>query len=408
MASRSGETGRPGRGARTIMTCVPTFPNDSPSAKDPTPASETSVNAAEAAPRPRFADLLVRPFDVRSISLTGLFILAVFYTMYFTRSFLLPIVLSLLLMYLLRPVVRFLGKLKLKPPLASAIVLLSLVGVIGWSVSLLAAPAASWVEKAPYSMQQLKQKLVPLRQRMARVSQASTEIEKIAAPDPAAGAPAPAAVEVKQHPLTDTLYGRTPELAMDAVLLLILLYFLLAYDGMILTKVIKLTPRLADKKRAVSIAHDIETHVSRYLLTITLINLSLGIAVGAAVGFLGLKNPIMWGVMVALLNFIPYLGALSGIICMTLGAVLSYDSFGYAMIFPAVYLTLATLEGNFVTPFVMGRSLTLNPIMILLSLTFWGWMWGIAGVILAVPILAAFKIFCSHVEPLEPVAEFLS
>ena len=106
--------------------------------------------------------------------------------------------------------------------------------------------------------------------------------------------------------------------------------------------------------------------------------------------------------------FVPYLGALTGIVCMTLGAVLSFDSFSYALVFPAAYLILAILEGNFITPWVMGRSLTLNPVLVLLSLTFWGWMWGIAGVILAVPILAAFKIFCTYLEPLEPVAEFLS
>ena len=93
----------------------------------------------------------------------------------------------------------------------------------------------------------------------------------------------------------------------------------------------------------------------------------------------------MWGVMVAVLNFVPYLGALTGIICMTLGAVLSFDSVGYALLFPLSYLVLATLEGNFITPLVMGRSLTLNPVLVLLSLTFWGWMWGIVGVILAVP-----------------------
>jgi predicted PurR-regulated permease PerM len=88
--------------------------------------------------------------------------------------------------------------------------------------------------------------------------------------------------------------------------------------------------------------------------------------------------------------------------------VLSFDSFGYALLFPAVYLGLATLEGNLITPLVMGRSLTLNPVMILLSLIFWGWMWGIVGVLLAVPILAAFKIFCAHINPMRPVAEFLS
>ncbi len=93
---------------------------------------------------------------------------------------------------------------------------------------------------------------------------------------------------------------------------------------------------------------------------------------------------------------------------MTLGAVLSFDSVGYALLFPLSYFVLAALEGNFITPIVMGRSLTLNPVLVLLSLTFWGWMWGIVGVILAVPILAAVKIFCSYIEPMEPLAEFIS
>ncbi|MGH7935722.1 MAG: AI-2E family transporter, partial [Chthoniobacterales bacterium] len=89
-------------------------------------------------------------------------------------------------------------------------------------------------------------------------------------------------------------------------------------------------------------------------------------------------------------------------------AVLSFNSIGYALIFPTCYFVLASLEGNFITPLVMGRSLTLNPVLVLLSLMFWGWLWGIVGVILAVPILAAFKIFCAHIEPMEPLAEFLS
>jgi predicted PurR-regulated permease PerM len=190
--------------------------------------------------------------------------------------------------------------------------------------------------------------------------------------------------------------------------MLILLYFLLAYDGVFLGKLIKLLPTLSDKKRAVLIAHEIEAQISRYLFTVTLINLCLGTAVGTAVGLLGLPNPMMWGALVAGLNFVPYLGALTGIILMTLGAALSFSSLSYALIFPGVYFLLATLEGNFITPFVMGRSLTLNPVLVLLSLMFWGWMWGIAGILLAVPILATFKIFCSHIEQMEPLAEFIS
>lgn len=376
-----------------------------PSANVDDSQSNDQPDSAKPPPRLRMRDLMRRPFDIRSIALTGLFVLALFYTMYFMRSLLLPLVLALLLSYLLRPIVRAGARLHIPPPLSAAIILLSFFGLIGYAASFLATPATGWLEKAPYSLQQFQSKLIPLRGPMQNVAKASGEIEKITTSEVQQAKPA---VEVKRHPIADILYVRTPELIVSAVMLIILLYFLLAYDGVFLTKLIKLLPTLADKKRAVSIASEIETHVSRYLLTVTLINIGLGFAVGTGAGLLGLPNPVMWGAMVAILNFVPYLGALTGIICMTLGAVLSFDSFGYALVFPAVYLLLAILEGNFITPWVMGRSLTLNPVMVLLSLSFWGWMWGIAGIILAVPILAAFKIFCAHIQPIEPIAEFLS
>ena len=355
--------------------------------------------------RTRLQDLMHHPFDIRSLALTGLFVLAILYTVYFMRSILLPLVLALLLSYLIRPLVRVCVRIHIPPPLSAAVILLALVGSVGYGLFLLATPAAGWLEKAPYSVHQLQSKLLPLRKPLQTVSKASGEIEKLTTPP---GTEPKPAIEVKTHPIADVLYLRTPEFIVSAVLLLILLYFLLAHDGVFLAKLIKLLPTLADKKRAVSIAHEIETHVSRYLLTITLINLGLGTAVGTAVGLLGLPNPIMWGSMVALLNFVPYLGAFTGITCMTLAALLSFDNVGYAFLFPAVYLGFAALEGNFITPWIMGRSLTLNPVVVLLSLAFWGWMWGIAGIILAIPILAAFKIFCAHIKSTEPIAEFLS
>jgi predicted PurR-regulated permease PerM len=354
--------------------------------------------------RLRVADLLQQPFDVRSVALTGLFILAIFYTIYFLRAVLLPVVLAWLLSYLLRPIVRALSRIKIPPLIGAALILVTLLSAITLGVSALTAPAADWLAKAPSGFKQLEYKLLPMRRSMAEVAKAGGEIEKLATPDSSTKM----AVEVKRHPITETLYMRTPEFVTNLVLLVILLFFLLAYDGVFIAKLIKLLPTLTDRKRAVSIAHDIESQVSRYLFTVTLINCCLGIAVGTTVGLLGLPNPVMWGVMVAILNFVPYLGALTGIICMTIGAILSFDSLGYALIFPAVYLGFGALEGNLITPWVMGRSLTLNPVLILLSLVFWGWMWGIAGVILAVPILAAFKIFCAHIKPMEPLAEFLS
>ena len=369
--------------------------------EDGNPTENTVVT-----PRLRMHELLQRPFSVRSIAINGLFLLAVFYTIYFVRSLLLPLVLALLLSYLLRPIVRGLAKLKIPPLIGGALLLISLFGALGYGVSFLAAPAAGWIDKAPYSLQHLQERLTPFKKPIAQVAQASGAIEKLTTTE-AAPAKTPT-VEVKQHPITDRLFANTSELLVSTLTTIILLYFLLAYHEVFLAKLIKLMPTLSDKKRAVTIAHEIEAQISRYLFTITLINLCLGIAVGTAVGFLGLSNPIMWGVLVAVLNFIPYLGALTGIFCMLLGALLSFDSLGFALIFPATYLALATIEGNFITPFVMGRSLTLNPVLVLLSLMFWGWMWGIVGILLAVPILATFKIFCTHLKPMEPLAEFMS
>jgi predicted PurR-regulated permease PerM len=357
----------------------------------------------ESRARSRVAELSQRPFDVRSIALTGLFILAMFYTIYFMRSILLPIVLALLLSYLLRPIVRGLGRLKIPLPVSAALLLIGFFGLIGYGISVLATPTAEWLQKAPAGFAELQRKLVPVKKSVAQVTQATGEIEKLASANAEIKA-----VEVKRHPITETLFMRTPEFISSAVLSLILLYFLLVYDQAFIAKLVKLLPTLSDKKTAVGIAHDIEAQISRYLFTVTAINVCLGVAVGTAVGLLGLRNPVMWGVMVALLNFVPYLGALTGIICMTIGAALSFDSLGYAFVFPAVYLCFGVLEGSFITPWIMGRSLTLNPVIILLSLTFWGWMWGIIGIILAVPILAAFKILCAHIKPMEPLAEFLS
>jgi predicted PurR-regulated permease PerM len=353
--------------------------------------------------RVRIADLMQRRFGVQSISLTGLFILALFYTIYFMRSVLLPVVLALLLSFLLRPIVRALARLKIPLAISAAVILIGFLALVAYGISALAAPTMGWLQKAPAGLPELQHKLLPVKKSITQVTQATGEIEKLASTNAE-----DKTVEVKRRPITEIFFMRTPEFIASTVLSVILLYFLLVYDQAFIAKLVKLLPTLSDKKTAVAIAHDIESQVSRYLFTITMINICLGLAVGTAVGLLGLRNPVMWGAMVTLLNFVPYLGALTGIICMTIGALLSFDSLGYALIFPGVYLAFGTLEGSFITPWVMGRSLTLNPVIILLSLTFWGWMWGIVGIILAVPILAAFKILCAHIKPMEPLAEFLS
>ena len=373
----------------------------------PTPTEKEAAKAAQK--KIKLIELLHPPFDVRSVALTGLFVLAVFYTMYFTRAILLPLVLALLVSQLLAPVVRVLARWKIPQMVGSGLVLLFLCGVLGYGISFLAVPAMGWLEKAPYSMQQLQKKLEPLLRRpMQRMAEASGEMAKMTAPAGTDASKKPVVQVEERNTLSELAFVQTPEFIASALTFLILLYFLLGYHGVFLGKLVKVIPRFTDKKTAVAITNDIEAKISSYLVTVTMINVGLGCAIATSMYFLGMPNPLMWGAAAAILNFVPYLGAFVGIMTMTLAALLSFNSLGHVLLVPGAYLVLATLEGNFVTPFLLGRSLTLNPLAIVISVMFWGWMWGITGVILAVPILATMKILCDHIDPLSSIGEFLS
>src|SRR5438132_3387896 len=217
--------------------------------------------------RLRTAELLQKPFDVRSIALTGLFILAVFYTIYFMRSVLLPIVLALLLSYLLRPIARGLVQLKIPLPVSAAFILIGLLAVVGCGISALATPAVGWIQKAPQGLTELQHKLLPVKRSVAQVSQATSEIEKLASTNAEAKA-----VEVMRHPIIEMFLMRTPDLIASAVLLFILLYFLLVYDQVFIAKLVKLLPTLSDKKMAVALAHEIEPQIPRCLFRLTGLN----------------------------------------------------------------------------------------------------------------------------------------
>jgi predicted PurR-regulated permease PerM len=190
-------------------------------------------------------------------------------------------------------------------------------------------------------------------------------------------------------------------------MVVVLLYFLLASGDLFLRKLVRVLPHPEDKKRAVEIARRLRQDISIYLRTITLINIGLGVAEGTAMHLLGMPNPMLWGVMATVFNFVPYLGAMAGIVVIAAVATLSFETPAQYILPPIVYFLLTALEGYFITPVIVGRRLTLNPVVILMGLFLWGWIWGIPGAVLAVPMLASFKIVCDHIPPLTPVGEFL-
>jgi len=368
------------------------------------PPAETGAGG----PEDRYR-LFRRPRDVRSFALTGLFVLAVFYTLYFARLFLLPIVLAILFGLLLSPLVRGLNRLRIPKGLGAGLVVLGLVGLTAGAGYLLVEPAGDWIDRAPSSMARIEDKLRRLKEPVAQMNRATQEVEKLTTVggSAAAGESDVQVQQVQRDSLSDTLVERAQQFVAGVVVMLVLLYFLLASGDLFLRKLIRVLPTLDDKKRAVDIARQLEEDVSLYLSTITLINIGLGVCVAVAVHLLGLPNPVLWGVMATLLNFIPYLGGIIGIVVIAIVSVLTFDSPGEILLPPLVYFLLTASEGYFVTPMILGKRLTLNPVVILLGLIFWGWLWGIVGAVLAVPMLVSVKILCDHIPPLASVGEFL-
>jgi predicted PurR-regulated permease PerM len=344
------------------------------------------------------------PVDLRSLALTGLFLLALLYTTYAARSFLLPIVTAILFALLFAPAVRGLRNWRVPEWASAAVIVLGLIALLGYGGYKLASPAATWLARAPESFARLEERVRQFRKPVEQVTRTAERVGELTT-GPADGRTLQ--VRVKDTSMADTLFGGTQQLVTNAFIMLALLYFLLASGDMFLAKVVKVLPSLQDKKRAVLIARETEEHVSRYLLVSTVINVAFGAAVGVAVALLGMPNAALWGVLAAATNFVPYLGGLAMTAVLALAALLQFGTLGEALLVPGVFFVLNTIEGNVVTPLVLGRRLTLNPVVVFVGVLFWGWMWGVIGMLLAVPILSTIKIVCDHVKGLDGVAEFL-
>lgn len=350
------------------------------------------------------AEFLKRTEAGVPVAIMGLFLMAAVGFIFFARPFLMPVVLALLLNFLLKPVVRFLNRLKIPETIGALIVILGFFGLLGLGVSRLAQPAGDWIAKAPETMRLAEKKIRHLMAPAAKISKAAEKMEDMTKTD---GSDTTTKVEVKQPHLATDVLSFTRSFLAGALETVVLLYFLLAAGDLFMQKLVKVLPTLHDKKKAVEIADELQQNISTYLFTITIINIALGVLVGLATMFLKLPNPILWGFLAGLLNFIPYFGPITGVVILTAAGLVTFDSVGEALVPPIIYLTLHAIESNFITPMVLGRRLTLNPVMIFISLIFWTWIWGIPGALLSIPMLMMIKILCDHFKPLAPIGEFL-
>ena len=351
----------------------------------------------------KLSEALRERMEVRSAAVTGLFVLAVLYTLYFARAFLLPIVIAVLLDFLLSPIIRTLKRARVPEPVGAALLLLTLLGVVGGTAYSLADPARQWMTKAPQSIAKVQSRLRELRRPVEQVTRTAEQVE--AATEVAKSGPQE--VVLRGPRLSERLFGTTQSLLTGALETIILLYFLLAVGDLFLQKLIKVLPQLGDKKKAVAIARETEASISTYLLTVALVNIGLGVAVTLVMLLIGMPNAVLWGSLAALAEFIPYIGATVMLALFTMAGLVTFPDVGHALAVPGSYLAVNLLQANFVSPTVLGRRLTLNPVAILVGLVFWWWIWGVGGAFIAVPLLATFKIFCDHIESLAPIGEFL-
>jgi predicted PurR-regulated permease PerM len=347
----------------------------------------------------------LNPVHVRSFTLSGILLLLVLYALKLGSDFFVPVMLAFLLSFLFAPLVRSLHQLYVPLSLGAAVVLLMFIGTLTLGIYQLAVPASGWMTKLPQAARQLEFKLGDLKQTFGDFSKASREVERITNVDSAGSAQQ---VEVKKSRVGEFLLGQTHAFLVGASIMFVLLFFLLASGDMFLRRLVTVLPRFEDKRLAVEISRQIEHDVSKYLLAITLINVGFGTAVGISMYFLGMPNPLLWGVMAGLLRFIPYLGAIIGMSIVTLVALVTMDQLTLILLVPTSYLGLNLLEEYLLFPFIIGHRLLLNPVVIFLWVTFWGWLWGVSGALMAVPLLAIFKIVCDHIEPLSAVSEFLA
>lgn len=345
----------------------------------------------------------------RSVELTVLTVLAVLYTLYFAREFLLPLVFAVLLNFLLSPLVRGLARLRIPPPLGAGIIVLAILGILGSGAFGLSGSVREWASSAPATLATAEAKFNKIIRPLQRASKTAEQVAAAASAPAGSSAESAKAAEVviKGPSLASRAFGTTQRSIASVLEVLILLYFLLAAGDLFLQKLIKVLPHLKDKKKAVHIARQTESSISTYLVTTASVNVAEGAVVAGVMYLWGMPNPALWGALVVLLEFIPYLGALTMVAILAVAAMTTFDSVGHALLIPASFLFINLIQGNLVSPLLLGHRLSLNPVALFVGLAFWFWIWGIAGAFIAVPLLATFKIFCDHIESLASVGEFL-
>jgi predicted PurR-regulated permease PerM len=344
-----------------------------------------------------------KPWNVTALATCGLLVLAVFYTLYVGRQFFIPLTLAWMLGMLLKPAVRGLKRIHIPEVLGSAILLIGLIILLATGFLMLSEPVAKWVKRAPETFAKVEEKIRSFQNSADQISKAAASVEHITKSNESETP----TVELKKPGLLNQAWSQAKGIVIMGAEVFVLLFFFLASGDIFALKLIQILPRLEDKKRALEIARETQKGISHYLLSMTLVNLIEGTVIGTGLALMGMPNPLLWGVVAFSANYIPYLGPMIAGSIVTVVALVSFDSVSYALLAPAIYFGV-NFTDNFLSPYIVGHRLVLNPLVVFVAVMFWGWLWGIVGVLLGVPITMAIKIICDYNPVLAPFAEFLT
>ncbi len=385
-----------------------------------------TVNPIELQPESEASDairapvLLQMPMDNRSLSMAVLALLGVVFMLHWAGAVVIPVMLGLMLSYALRPAVSWLQGLGLARALAAGIVMVALVGTTCWTAWTLSDDATQFVESLPAAAQKVRQMARTQRNKpdsaLDKVQKAATQLEQ-AAKESATSAPAAASgvtrvqIERPQFNLKDYLWSSMPAVAMalgQAVAVLFVAYFLLASGDSFRRKMVRLAgPTFARRKITVQALDEITGQIQRYLLIQVVISVVVGLATGLAFLFIGVEHAAVWGMLAFALNFIPYIGSLVLTAGSALVGFVQFNNVETALLIAGVSLLLHIVTGNLLAPWLMSRTSRLNTVTIFVGMLAFGWLWGVWGLLLGVPILLMVKSVCDRVDDFKPLGELL-
>jgi predicted PurR-regulated permease PerM len=362
-----------------------------------------SDQETETAPADELLADMPLPSDPNTIFLGGLFALAVLAAAYFASEIVLPMVFAFTLKLLLQPFFRLLERLRIPRAIAALLLILALFGTIVGLGAAISGPAGVWAAKLPDGVSRLEERMSFLRAPISTSQRFVQQIENIGTTEARPEAVSP----VGGAALLATVFAGTRSFASGLLTTVLFLYFLLVSGDTFLRRLVEILPHFSSKRQAVDISQQIESDVSSYLLTISMMNAAVGVATGLVMWLTGVGDPILWGTLAFFLNYAPILGPAVGVVVFLFAGLLSIDTLWQALLPAALYLVIHIAEGETVTPLLLARRFTLNPVLVVFSLVFWFWMWGIPGAILSVPMLAIAKIVCDGVRPFAAIGHFL-